>query len=646
MLSQAEKRKWFEGWRGVGLVMITYIYFLIFAQFGFLKRLADLGIAGNQIKIIMGAMAIGGIATSLLASRVAGRWLPVRRLQAGFFGCAIGATVTLLPMSLITGTAVSLLIGGALGLLTVTLVVHLNLWIGMFQPLFKIGLGVGMAYFVCNCPQLFEASPRAMAIVSAALCFVGIGLATRDLGESSELRPLPVGGNIPPFWLVLGCFTALVWLDSAAFFIIQNSPGLKAGTWEGATRLWQNGGVHFIAALGSGIMLNRGGLSATLSPAFVCLGCACLLLIEPRRPVPAAFFYPVGVSLYSVALVAYPSYLASTSSVLGRSRVASRLYAVAGWLGSALGIGMAENLRRVPPAFVLGAALLFFTFLFWHYFRARKRELLATAGLLLVARGLQNALLSIKATESTPEKSSLAAYGRQVYIAEGCIHCHSQYVRPHSSDEISWGPVADVVASRGEAPPLIGNRRQGPDLTKVGARRSALWLKAHFMDPAMTSHDSPMPAYAHLFTNGRGEALVAYMQSLGESNLLEHLDVTQKMWRLPSSSTAAAKQFDGAALVQQHCSTCHSADGLTRQTWKSSFKRLPPDLVTGPFVYAPPGSPLELRLHRIAEIIKFGLPGTDMPGHEYLADDRVAAIALHVVSLTMPKGHESVGDGR
>jgi len=31
-----------SGWQGASLVAITYVYFLIFAQFAFLKRLASL----------------------------------------------------------------------------------------------------------------------------------------------------------------------------------------------------------------------------------------------------------------------------------------------------------------------------------------------------------------------------------------------------------------------------------------------------------------------------------------------------------------------------------------------------------------------------------------------------------------------------
>lgn len=33
-------------------------------------------------------------------------------------------------------------------------------------------------------------------------------------------------------------------------------------------------------------------------------------------------------------------------------------------------------------------------------------------------------------------------HGRKVYIAEGCWHCHSQFIRPVSNEEKRWGPVS------------------------------------------------------------------------------------------------------------------------------------------------------------------------------------------------------------
>ncbi len=166
------------------------------------------------------------------------------------------------------------------------------------------------------------------------------------------------------------------------------------------------------------------------------------------------------------------------------------------------------------------------------------------------------------------------------------------------------------------------------------------------MNPAMLSHGSPMTAYAYLFADERGAALLAYMRSLGETNAAAHLATSQQMWRLADKSLAAAKRLDGEALLQKHCATCHSPDGLTRNTWKTRFNRLPPDFAAGPFVYAPTGAESGWRLRRIAGIIKFGLAGTDMPGHEYLPDDQVAAIAAQVVRLAESKSRESVVDSK
>src|SRR6478672_2859851 len=58
-----------SGWQGVCLVAITYVYFLIFAQFAFINRLSELGILGAHLKAVMGAMAFGGILFSLLTPR-------------------------------------------------------------------------------------------------------------------------------------------------------------------------------------------------------------------------------------------------------------------------------------------------------------------------------------------------------------------------------------------------------------------------------------------------------------------------------------------------------------------------------------------------------------------------------------------------
>jgi cytochrome c oxidase cbb3-type subunit II len=113
--------------------------------------------------------------------------------------------------------------------------------------------------------------------------------------------------------------------------------------------------------------------------------------------------------------------------------------------------------------------------------------------------------------------------GRQVYVGEGCWHCHSQFVRPVSNESLRFGPVAKTEEYQNELqrPVMFGTRRVGPDLSREGGRRSNDWHAVHFFKPTLVSTDSPMPNYPWLFDgapdkpNRRGLALIAYVQWLG-----------------------------------------------------------------------------------------------------------------------------------
>jgi cytochrome c oxidase cbb3-type subunit 2 len=612
----------FSGWQGICLVAIAYVYFLIFAQFAFLRRLAELGIAGAHLKTVMAAMAAGGILFSLLTPRVRLCESPNLRLRLALGVCASAAFLTLLPLGLGAYLAISFLIGAGLGLLTVTLATHLRQQIGSRSPLLKIALGTGIGYLVCNFPPLFNAAPREQSLTASVLCLAAFCLPLRRVPLlTTEIEPqLPRDFS---FHRVLTCFTALVWLDSAAFFIIQNTPALKAGTWQGSVHLWANGLLHFSAALASAYFLRRRGLSIVLSVAVVALGAASILLLDPTRTLFASVLYPIGVSLYSVALVAYPSLLAPASSVTERGRQAGWIYAIAGWFGSAMGIGMAQNLGHVPPSFVACASAVVFLPWILKTTRERMRELALTITVLLAAFFCDRALHA----GDTFSQPTQVERGRQVYISEGCINCHSQYVRPNSPDDLVWGPVMSMRELRLQQPPLIGNRRQGPDLSQVGGRRSPLWLKAHFYDPSEVSGASIMPSFAILFRDRRGDDLVAYLESLHGSGTAQHI-ANEGLWHPSPDAVARADAHEGELLFNRDCSTCHSPDGRTRLTWQSNFKRLPPDLTFGPFRYLPASETSAERMNRLAQIAKFGIPGTDMPGHEYLSDTDIASIAL------------------
>jgi cytochrome c oxidase cbb3-type subunit 2 len=623
----------FEGWQGVLLVASTYVYFLIFAQFGFLKRLAELGITENSLPMIMGAMAIGGVGMSLFAPRCRLWACPRCRLQTGLIGCTLTTVWALLPLNVFTAAVVAFTIGVSLGLLTVTLVANLPMWTGMHRPLLKVGLGTGIGYFLCNFPPLFTASPQWIALTSAGCCLIALIVANRS--HLYYLQPLPsepIERKPVAFALVLAWFTALVWLDSAAFYIIQNSPGLKAGTWQGDLHLWRGGTLHFAAALVSAWLLARRGVSLTLALALAALGTACVLLLDPARVSTAALLYPIGVSLYSVGLVAYPSFLMPAASRAERARAAGYLYAVAGWAGSALGIGMGRNLHHVPIAFVAGAAALFVLPWLWNSIPSTRLSKSIQIQMLVVAvvMGIAFALTLVihPAGHSFANSMAPVERGRRVYIAEGCINCHSQYVRPNTADVLMWGPVTGLEEIRRQQPPLIGNRRQGPDLSQVGARRSPLWLRIHFMNPRDVSYDSFMPRYDYLFRDGRGDDLIAYLASLNSRGHWSEI----AGWQLSDDAIAQARSIDGRVLFAEHCATCHAANGGVRGKWSASFHSLPPDLVRGPMKHVAGDEARAQFRNDIARITKFGLRGTDMPGHEYLPDEQIVAIADFVVN--------------
>jgi cytochrome c oxidase cbb3-type subunit 2 len=111
--------------------------------------------------------------------------------------------------------------------------------------------------------------------------------------------------------------------------------------------------------------------------------------------------------------------------------------------------------------------------------------------------------------------------GRDQYIAEGCWHCHSQFVRPVSNEDQRFGTVSYAGEYMNEMflPHLFGTRRVGPDLIREHGKHSNDWHMAHFLDPKSVVPTSVMPAYAWFFDgeepNKLGLAMITYVQWLG-----------------------------------------------------------------------------------------------------------------------------------
>ena len=91
--------------------------------------------------------------------------------------------------------------------------------------------------------------------------------------------------------------------------------------------------------------------------------------------------------------------------------------------------------------------------------------------------------------------------GRDIYIREGCVSCHSQMVRPFRSEVERYGEYAKAGEFVYDHPFLWGSKRTGPDLLRVGGKYSDNWHFNHMYDPQSTSAGSIMPAYQWLITD-------------------------------------------------------------------------------------------------------------------------------------------------
>jgi cytochrome c oxidase cbb3-type subunit 2 len=97
--------------------------------------------------------------------------------------------------------------------------------------------------------------------------------------------------------------------------------------------------------------------------------------------------------------------------------------------------------------------------------------------------------------------SPLELEGRDVYIKEGCVGCHSQMIRPLRAEVERYGHYSVAGESVYDYPFLWGSKRTGPDLARVGNRYSDEWHRAHLMNPRDVVPQSIMPAYPHLAKN-------------------------------------------------------------------------------------------------------------------------------------------------
>jgi cytochrome c oxidase cbb3-type subunit 2 len=646
---------------GMGAVAATYVFFLLWAQFGFVdllrERLAGPVGGAAEVRAAMAAMGIAGLAASFAAAALLAR-VPARRLvRLGLLAAPASALAALACRGLPAFVAVAAATGAATAVLTVSLAAGLRSLLPGPRLGLTVGAATGTAYLVCNLPAVFEAPPWAQVSLVALACGVAwkaLGGARGAADPASAPGPALFSRHLyrrPGLAAMVTAFLALVWIDSAAFAAVQGSPELAAGTWGTAAGKVVLGVAHLVAAVAAGALLDAGLLPAVLAGTAGLFGVALPLLAGAAAPTLAwGVLYAVGISAYSTALVVYPAGRGEEPGLASPRWRAALLYGVAGWLGSALGVGMVQDLHGIPGGAVAAAVAVVAVALAvasWAHPGAAGRLARVLRALLRIwgpALLLATAALGVlgllgAAGAGAPEGAASAVErGRRVYRAEGCIHCHSQYVRPGTGDELLWGPHRPL--DRAQAPPLLGVRRQGPDLAAVGNRRSTAWERIHLRHPRLLDPGSRMPSYAYLFAeeglggSSRGDDLVSYLGSLGRGTEPERQASVEAAPVPGAEAVRRASRAEGRRLFGRYCAACHGEAGRGDGPLAATLRRPGMDLGKGALWSVSWGvEGAEGEASALARVIRFGIPGSSMPGHESLTREQVADLVAYVETM-------------
>jgi cytochrome c oxidase cbb3-type subunit I/II len=151
----------------------------------------------------------------------------------------------------------------------------------------------------------------------------------------------------------------------------------------------------------------------------------------------------------------------------------------------------------------------------WHSWLERKpvRFMVYTTIAILIG-GIIQILPTILVKSNIPTIAAVKPYtplelqGRDLYIREGCVGCHSQMIRPFRSEVERYGDYSKSGEYVYDHPFLWGSKRTGPDLHREGVPgkpynggRDDVWHFNHFYDPQSISPGSIMPRYQWLIKN-------------------------------------------------------------------------------------------------------------------------------------------------
>ncbi len=267
----------------------------------------------------------------------------------------------------------------------------------------------------------------------------------------------------------------------------------------------------------------------------------------------------------------------------------------------------------------------------------------------------------LPATTFQPEASAAATVytpkelrGREVYRREGCVYCHTQFVRYQDREMGEMVAAGDYVH---ETPHLLGTERTGPDLSNIGGKYPDAWHWAHHTQPRAVKPGSLMPSFSYLSDEDMSD-LIAYLQTLGrerelvarrgvrrqagekaahgnsewEKEPITWIEAPQELrdqWariseKVPVNDAAIANS--GRGIFMQNCAVCHGVTGRGNGPMSATMLKKPANF-TRPFYKAYKDSMWYWR-------VKEGVAGTRMPRWERsLSEQQMAYLVAFLKTL-------------
>jgi cytochrome c oxidase cbb3-type subunit 2 len=200
------------------------------------------------------------------------------------------------------------------------------------------------------------------------------------------------------------------------------------------------------------------------------------------------------------------------------------------------------------------------------------------------------------------ELSGDALKGKAIYVANGCVACHTQQVRNVDMDK-AWGERPSIAADYANlhrtdfwrnTATVMGTERTGPDLTSIGSRQPGeAWHLVHLFNPRIVVKQSIMPAYPWMFeikkipakndvvvnvpaeylegedgkvvATKEARQLIAYLLTLKQTKLPDGEPAPEFLYKREQKQEPAgvsvSKEPDGTSLYAANCQSCHQENG-------------------------------------------------------------------------------------